>query len=223
MEASAQIVELAPYRSDSEVIEAQSAVVTIADEARALEITDEATNSLALDMLSQVRKAGKRIDGLKKRWLDPLNAQVKLIRSDFDEWAAPAKEADAILSKKTSAYRFKVTETARREQERLRLLAEKRQERAVERAEERGVEPPPVQPIIPTVAPPAKSMATESGSKITYRKQTHFEVVDAAQVPREYWTLDEKKIGAAVRAGIATPENPIPGVRVWVTEEPVVR
>jgi hypothetical protein len=217
------VTDLAPYRADAEVVAAESAVRTVADEARELEITDEATNAAALDLLSQVRKAGKRVEALKKRWLDPLNAQVKLIRSDFDAIAAPAREADEILTRKTSAYRFKVAEAARKEQERLRLLAEKRQERAAEKAAERGVEPPPVIPIVPTVAAPAKTVETDSGAKVTYRKQTHFEVVDAALVPDVYKTIDEKKIGAAVRSGMATPENPIPGVRIWITEEPVVR
>jgi len=216
-------IELAPYRDDEEVLAAETQVRTIADEARELTITDEATNVVALDMLSSVTKARKQIEALKKRWLDPLNQQVKLIRSDFDAMAAPAGEAEQILRTKTGAYRAKVAEAARKEQERLRLLAEKRQERAAERAEAKGVEPPPVMPIVPTVAPPAKSVATDSGAKITYRKTTHFEVTDASQVPKQYWTLDEKKIGAAVRAGIATPDSPIPGVRIWVTEEPVVR
>ncbi len=223
MASPATLTDIAPYRNDAEVVEAESAVRTVADEARELEITDEATNALALDLLSQVRKAVKRVEALKKRWLDPLNAQIKLIRSDFDAIAAPAREADEILSRKTSAYRLKVAEAARKEQERLRLLAEKRQERAAARAEERGLEPPPVMPIAPTVAAPAKTVATDSGGKVTYRRTTHFEVVDATQVPHEYWTLDQKKIGAAVRAGIASPENPIPGVRIWITEEPVVR
>ena len=216
-------LELAPYRADEEVLAAETQARTIADEARDLIIADEPTNVVALEMLSAVTKTRKRIETLKKRWLDPLNAQVKLIRSDFDNMAAPAGEAETILRTKTGAYRFKVAEAARKEQERLRLLAEKRQERAVAKAEERGVEPPPVMPIVPTVAPPAKSVATEGGAKITYRKTTHFEVVDAAQVPLRYWTLDERKIGAEVRAGIATADSPIPGVRIWVTEEPVVR
>lgn len=216
-------LELVTYQQDEEVQSAQLAVRTVADEARELEIVDEPTNAVALDLLGQVRKAGKRVEALKKRWLDPLNAQIKVIRGDFDAMAAPAKEADEILSRKTSAYRFKVLEASRKEQERLRLLAEKRQERAVERAEERGVEPPPVMPIVPTVAPPAKTVATESGAKITYRKQTHFEIVDAAQVPDVYKIVDERKVGAAVRAGIATADNPIPGVRIWTTEEPTVR
>jgi hypothetical protein len=220
---NAQVTDLTTYRNDAEVQAAETEVLTIVDVARELEITDEATNARALDMLSQARKAHKRIEALKRRWLDPLNAQVKLIRDDFTAMAAPAKEADEILSRKTSVYRMKVAEAARKEQERLRLLAEKRQAKAVERAEAKGVEPPPIVPIVPTVAPPAKTVETDTGAKVTYRKQTHFEVTDASLVPREYWTLDEKKIGAAVRAGIATPDNPIPGVRIWTTEEATVR
>jgi len=223
MAATVESMEVAPYRNDEDLQEAQAAVITIADAARVLEITDDATHATALDLLSQARKGGKKLDALKKRWLDPLNAQLKLIRSDFDAMAAPAKEADQILSRKTSDYRIKCQEAARREQERLRLLAEKRQAKAVERAEERGVEPPQVIPLVPTVAPPAKTVETDSGAKVTYRKQTHFEIVDEGQVPKQYWTLDEKKVGAAVRAGIATPDNPIPGVRIWITEEATVR
>lgn len=213
---------LATYQEDQEVLEVQTQARTIADDARELVIADEATNSRALDMLSQCRKASKRIDALKKRWLDPLNDQIKLIRSDFDAMAAPAKEADQILSRKTSDYRMKVQEAARKEQERLRLLAEKRQERAVAKAAERGVEPPCVIPLVPTVAAPAKTVATESGT-VTYRKQTHMEITDANAVPREWCCPDEKKIGAAARAGIITHENCPAGVRVWVTEEATVR
>jgi hypothetical protein len=222
MAATASVLEMATYRTDAEVCAVETQARTIADEARELVICDEKSNGLALDMLSQVRKAVKRIDALKKRWLDPLNEQIKLIRSDFDAMAAPAREADAILARKTSEYRMKVAEEARKEQERLRLLAERRQERAVAKAEERGVEPPPVMPIVPTVAPPAKTVATESGT-VTYRKQFHFEITDASAVPREWCIPDEKKIGAAARAEVIGPNNPLPGVRVWVTEEATVR
>lgn len=218
-----RIIELAPHREDRDVQTAEAVVRTIADAARELEITDEASNAQALEMLAQARKAHRRIEALRKRWIDPLQAQIKLIRDDFSRIAEPAKEADRILSAKTSRYRAQVAEAARKEQERLRLLAERRQERAAARAAERGVEPPPVVPIVPTVAAPAKTVATDSGAKVTYRVQTHFEVVDPALVPREYWIIDDRKIGAAVRSGLATPDNPIPGVRIWTTEEAVVR
>lgn len=223
MATNAQVIDIAPYRNDADVQAAETQARTIADEARELVIVDEVTNAVALDMLSQVTKARKRIEALKKRWLDPLNQQVRLIRADFEAMASPAGEAEAILRTKTSVYRVKVSEAARKEQERLRLLAEKRQERAAEKAEAKGLEAPPVIPIVPTVAPPAKTVATDSGAKVTYRRTTHFEVLDESLVPIEYFTLDERKIGAAVRAGIASPDKPIPGVRIWITEEPVVR
>lgn len=214
---------LATYRSDQEVLEAETEARTIADDARELQISDEPTNNQALLMLSDCRKTVRRIEELRKRWLEPLNDQIKVIRSDFEAMAAPAKEADQILSRKTSDYRMKLAEAARKEQERLRLLAEKRYERARERAEERGVEPPPLVPLVPTVAPPAKTVSVDAETKITYRKQTHFEIFDPVQVPREYLKPDEVKIGAVVRAGVFTKDNPMPGVRIWTTEEPTVR
>jgi hypothetical protein len=211
------------YQHDPEVQDAEAQVRTIADAARELEIVDEQTNAQALEMLAQARKAHKRIEALKKRWLEPLTKQVKLIRDDFAAMAAPAKEADRILAAKTSAYRAEVAEAARREEARLRKLAEKRQERREAKAAERGEDLPPVTLAPPTVAPPAKTVATDSGAKVTYRTTTHFEVVDPALVPDAYKSVDEKKVGAAVRAGIASPDNPIPGVRIWTTEEAVVR
>lgn len=54
---------------------------------------------------------------------------------------------------------------------------------------------------------------------VGFREVAHFEIVDANEVPADYWQIDERKLGAAVRAGVRM----IPGVRVWTTEEPAVR
>jgi hypothetical protein len=210
--------ELAPYRGDAEVAEAITVVRTIADEAADLVIVDETSNTRALDMLSSARKAVKRIDGLKARWLDPLNAQIKLIRADFEAMAAPAREADAILSTKTGEYRRRLAEAAREQQERLARVSAVREAQA-RRAAEQGYDVAPLPFLAPTLSAPAKSVETDAGSKVTFRKVVHFEIVDEAAVPAEYWTLDERKVGAAVRAGV----SPIAGVRIWTTEEPVVR
>jgi len=212
-----------PYTDDEEVLEAQTQVRTIADEARDLVICDEATNGTGLSMLAQCRKATKRIDELKKRWLDPLNRQIKVIRDDFDAMAAPAREADQILARKTADYRMKVQEAARKEQERLRILAEKRQERAAAKAEERGCEPPAIIPLMPTVAPPAKTVETESGAKITFVERWSFEITDAAAVPRDLCCPDEKKIGQLTRAKFWSPDKAPAGIRIIVTQEPSVR
>jgi hypothetical protein len=133
--------------------------------------------------------------------------------------SAPAKEADAILAGKTAEYRRRVVEAAREQQERLDRLAALGLAQADQEAAELGVEAPMVIPLAPVLEAPAKSVATEAGSRVTFRRTVHFEIVDETLVPREYLIPDERKIGAAARAGI----GPIPGVRVWTTEEPVVR
>ncbi|KJU83916.1 hypothetical protein MBAV_003883 [Candidatus Magnetobacterium bavaricum] len=56
---------------------------------------------------------------------------------------------------------------------------------------------------------------------VSEREVWKFEVVDASKVPEQYKTVDEKKIGAIVRAlkGITD----IPGVRVWSEKQVAVR
>lgn len=215
--AATAAVEL--YYEDHDVQEAQAAVRTVADEARELEITDDASDLVAKTLLGQVTTARKRIEALKKRWLDPLNQQVKLIRGDFDAMAAPATEAEQILRSKVAVYYREKQEAARREEERLRKLAERRNEKAVLRAVARGEElPPPVIPM-PSIAAPAKTTRTATGSAVTMRKVWKWRVLDEAQIPREYFTLDEKKLNAVVKAGL----REIPGVEVYETEEVTVR
>jgi hypothetical protein len=218
----ATLAVIAPYQDDEEVLEAASQALSIVEQARGLDIVDEATNGRALTMLSQARKYTKEIDALRHGFVDPLNAHIKDINAYFADKAAPAKEADTILAQKTSRYRAAVQEAARKEQERLRLLQEKRQERAVAKAEERGVEPPPVVVLIPTVAPPAKTVQTGSGS-ITFVERRTFEITDAAAVPRDLCCPDEKKIGQMVRAKAWEPQNAPAGIRIIVTQEPSVR
>jgi hypothetical protein len=203
--------------SDIEVRTAESTILTIADEARALDIVDDTTNAVALDLLSQVRATVKTLDAARKRYVGPLNDHVKLINADFARMSAPAEEADKILARKTSDYRAQTVAAARAEQDRLRAEAEKAQAEAIEEAAVWGTAPTIVP--VPVVEAPAKTLVTAAGSTTTFRNTPHFEIIDPNQVPLEYYSIDEKKVGAAVRSGI----SPIAGVRIWWTEEPVVK
>ena len=49
---------------------------------------------------------------------------------------------------------------------------------------------------------------------IQCREVWRYEVIDAAQVPREYLTIDHTKLGGVVRALKGAAQ--IPGVRIWV-------
>jgi len=70
----------------------------------------------------------------------------------------------------------------------------------------------------PLVAPPAPTAPVVEKAKGLTKRWT-FEVQDANQVPREYLTVDEKKIREAVQAGART----IPGVRIYQSESIALR
>ena len=208
-----------PYVNDKEVVAVAGEANLISTEAAALVIVDEVTNSVALDMLGRSSKAVKQVDELRHRFVDPINAQVKVINDYFRQMAAPAAEADRILREKTSAYRTKVIEAGRKEEARLRALAEKKQAKAEELAAALGLEAPAPSYVPAVIAPPAKTQITAGGSKTTFRTVHNYEIENEAKIPKSYWMVDPKALGGAVRAGV----NPIPGVRIWDTEEPVVR
>ena len=67
--------------------------------------------------------------------------------------------------------------------------------------------PPPVEAAPPTVEKTVRS----SEGKATMVKTWKHEVTDPDQVPREYLTVDEKKIRAAVKDGVRS----IPGVNIY--------
>jgi hypothetical protein len=203
-------------------VQAQQQAAAVVVAARALQIVDEATNAQGLEMLAQARKQTKTIDALRRKFVDPLNKHIKDINAFFKEGAAPLEEADRILTKKTRDWRAKVDEANRAAEAKLKAQAEAQHARDVAKAEAKGQEPPPCMPIVPTVAPPAKTVATETGT-VTFVERWSFEITDAALVPRELCCPDEKKIGQMVRAKAWQPDAAPAGVRITVSQEPTVR
>jgi hypothetical protein len=208
-----------PYVADKEVAKVAASALTIADAARAFAITDDVTNAKALDMLAGAAGAVKQAEALRHKFVDPLNDQVKVINEYFRLMAAPAAEADRILRDKTSAYRTQVRIEAEAERARLERLAAKKQAKAEEVAAALGLAAPEPSFVPAVILPAAKTVITQGGSKTTFRTVHNFVIEDEKKIPRGYWMVDPKALGAAVRAGV----NPIPGVRIWDTEEPVVR
>lgn len=113
---------------------------------------------------------------------------------------------------------MKKAEAARREQERLRKLAEARQDRAIVRANEKGLEAPT--PIIPmaTVDAPERTVRGDFGA--TTRKLVwKFEIEDEDVLSREWLMPNEKAIAGAVAGGIRN----IRGVRIYQDVDVAVR
>lgn len=218
MATTAASVEVLPIEADPQYQTLAGGALELLEHANAIVIIDDEDDAAAKAFLVQVSTARKRWEELRHWFTDPLERQKKAIIARFKADATPVEEAERIIRAKVAAYYREKQEAARREQERLRKLAEAKAARQAAKAEAKGEEPPaPIIPL-PTVAAPAKTTRTAEGS-VTMRTVWKFEVVDPDAVPREYLIVNERAIGAVVKAGV----RQIPGVRIFEVEEVAVR
>jgi len=214
----ATAAELVPIEADERFQTLAGDTLALLSHAQGIEIANDAQDAEAKAFLAQLHTASKRWEELRHWFVDPLNRQVKEINARFKAAAEPVGEAEGLVKSKVAVYFRARQEAARKEQERLRRAAEAKAARQAARAKARGEEPPPPIIPLPSVAAPEKTTRTEAGS-VTVRKVWRFEITDEAAVPREWLMVNEKAIGAAVKAGIRS----IPGVRVYQAEEVAVR
>lgn len=195
---------------DSRVIELSGKAQALIAHAEAIEITDDASDYEAVEFIANVKSTLKDWSGLRHFFTDPLEAHKKTIIARFKPDEEGLDRAAKIAGRKHIDYNDAKEEAARKEQERLRKLAEAKQEKAAAKAAEKGLDAPPVVIPMPTVEAPAKTMHTAAG-KVTIRTVWKHRVVDFNLLPEEYKVADDVKLGKVVRAGI----RQIPGVEIY--------
>lgn len=215
MATTAETLDLETIERDERAQELSGISLELLERAQSIEIVDDESDMEAAEFLAQVKTARKRWDELRHWFTDPLETQKKRIIAKFKADDEPLEQAQKIVGNKHLVYQRVQQEAARKEQERLRKLAEAKQARQAARAEEKGLEAPPVVIPMPTIQAPPKTIHTASGA-VTTRTVWKHEVVDMAALPDEYKIADEVKLGKVVRAGV----REIPGVRIY--EEMVV-
>lgn len=140
--------------------------------------------------------------------MKPLNDQVKAINDRFKTSLRPLEETEAKVKRLISNYTLE-QDRLRREKERELQEAHAKEMAKQEKAAEKSGEDF-IPSVAPSIAQAAPTIKTESG-KTTTVKVWKFEIVDAAQVPREYLEVNESLIRKAVQAGA----REIPGVRIY--------
>lgn len=198
----------------------------ISRELSTLEVKTAQDDKKAVELGLANKNAIKRIEAFRKALVTPLNDAVDNINNIFKKIALPFQQNDALIKSKRDVY---LTEQDRQAKEQQRILDEqyrkeqavleearrKEQEKLNKKAEKKGTEAVVLPPA--TVLPPPpkvevkQTVHTDLG-RSTVRKVPKFEVIEPSLVPREYLMPDEKKIGAMVRARLATS---IPGVKIW--------
>lgn len=172
------------------------------------EITGESDLTLASEALTRITKHLKEWEQRRTEIVGPANTFVRSINQMWAKLTDPVKSEEARLRMMMSTFRAKESERRRKEYE--------------EGLKEVKEVFPGGNPIPDVVAPiPADSLkhvVTQNGT-VSYTPVRKWEVQDATAIPREYFILDESKIGKLVKAGIEA----IPGIRIWTEQVPVVR
>lgn len=198
----------------------------ISRELNTLEVKTSEDDKKAVELGLANKSALKRIESFRLAIVKPLNDHVKTINGIFEKIMAPFETNDRVIKQKRDSFlreqerlrieeQRRIDEQYRKEQAALDEARRKEQEKLNKKAEKKGLEAVVLPPA--TVLPPppkvevSQTVRTDIG-RSTVRKIMKFEVIEPALVPREYLMPDEKKIGAAVRAKLATS---IPGVKIW--------
>lgn len=205
-------------RSDSAVVAIQPEVSKITAFAQSIVIKTVDGYQQASDYLKSVKGLLRQIEDARTRVTKPLNEALRQVNSQAKEASAPLLTAETQIKRAMLTYsaeqerirreeQRKAEEAARKERERIEAQAAKAAAAGkVERAaqlEERAA----------TVVAPVIQREAPKVAGVSMREVWRFEVTDPAAVPREYLTVDEKKIGAVVRA--LKGDTQIAGVCVW--------
>lgn len=175
-------------------------------------VVDAPSEMTAVEFLKQIKLHYAKIESARVFLTKPLNEHLHKINVEFKKTTQPLEQAEALVKKGMIAYRNS-PEFLDAERNRLEIEREARQAiregdspRLTELADEHAA----------ASAAAPKKVETATG-EARFRKTLKWELVDLEVLPAGYWTPDEKKIAAAVKAGMA-----IPGVKTWTEAVPII-
>ena len=176
------------------------------------QVTDQHALAVVNELIGASIEMRKELDGHYHPILDAARKTVDSIRQAKASLYDPLEKGEALARKQVAA--FLLAEQRRVELETAQTAKANAQEikehaRDLARAgEKEAAAALRAAPTLVTAPPP-----TIAPQGVSLREDWKFQVVDAALVPREYLIVDEKKVGAVVRA--SKGQQQIPGIRVW--------
>jgi hypothetical protein len=166
----------------------------------------------AVEMLKQIKLRLDMADDSRQVLVKPLNEHVKMINARFKETLKPLVEADARIRQGMVAYR---NSQAFKEAQEKRLAIEQAGREAVAAGDTDALARLTDEHEVALAAAPRK-VETQSG-EARFRKVWKIDSIDLEALPAGFWMPDERKIKAAVEAGV-----PVPGVHAHVEMVPII-
>ena len=185
-------------------------IKNLAEQCSLIIVHDKPSLLEAKDMAKEAKKIEDAIEKRRVEFTKPLLDTQRDIKAMADNLKVDLQEAikelrHRILTYEEEQERQRLAEIARIEQER------KEQEEAL-RAKamaEQEITPEEIDQLIATKE--AQVEIVMAPAETSLRKVWAYEITHPNKIPREYMTIDEKAIGAAVRSGV----REIPGVKIF--------
>ena len=203
----------------AEVETVKQVALSFPDRARQIVIETPEHYSAAAGFLKEIKACRKRIADVFGPIVKAAHEAHKRAKAAQNEADDPLDQAEGIVKASMIAYDTEQAQIVRQRQIEAEAAARRAEEqRIVEEAAalEQAGDAQAAQELIeaPVIAPVVMvEKATPAVDGITYRETWQFEVIDANAVPREWLIVDEKKVGAYIRA-VKGAAN-IPGVKAY--------
>jgi len=188
----------------------ESSILSMEADATDMEITDERSNTIAVEMTLQGKKLFKLIDDLRMYKTKKTREYNSSINTFAKIYTSKVKRVVDILDRKVTGYSDKQEIILREKERKLQDEAKKIQDRIDEEAKEKNIEAVQiVKQVLPKKIEPTR---TEAGTAIVRKVWTwDKENYDFEKIPDKYKMIDEKAVNQAIRAAIQM----IPGIRIY--------
>ena len=150
------------------------------------------------DYIKAVKTMGKFVRQEMEKYTKPAQEIINNARAKYLPYEKECDDAERLLKSKASAYMI--------EQEKIRKQKEDTIAKKVEDGkfkEQTGLKK------MEALGEEKKTVATQTGAKLTLKTVKEVVIVDREQIPHEYWVVDEVKVRKVALAG-----GVIPGVEV---------
>jgi len=206
--------DIEPVRTELSANE--EAVKKMVAKSRAFKITNDESNSMAVQMGLQAKKLAKRIKEAGAEKTKEHRLFTGAVRNLVKVYTDMLEDIETGLKGKFRDY-SRIKEMKRREAERIAQVAAEKVQRQINReAKVKNIEPVHV----PTPALPQKQAPTrtEEGSA-SIKKVWTWKLINITEVPDEYKILDAVAVNKAIRGAVRN----ITGIEIFQEDKPVFR
>jgi UDP-3-O-[3-hydroxymyristoyl] glucosamine N-acyltransferase len=166
------------------------------EQVQSIKVTTTEELKSTSDMIAQVKKLAKYIEGEKEKFTEPARAIITSAKEKYDPYIAQCKDAEKLLKEKAQV--FMLAERKREEEEKKKIVA---------KVETGYIKPETAITKLFNVEVAPKTASTES-STLSIRIRKDVEIVNQALIPEEYYKpreLDMTKLRKVVTAGVFVP------------------